>query len=691
MKHFLKGFVTCGLIVAAFVAQSGVASASWNQNLIIDDYIFTNAGSMGPSQVDAFLNSLPNSCISLNHGFSAPDPTGYSPSGGFTFGGNVSAGSVITHASQVYGLNPQVLLDTLQKEQSLVDGSAGCSTLRYTAATGYGCPDGGTTYNYSGLNLYTINGVTTTSVNGTCVNSSAKAGFSQQVIRAAWLLKFSQERSEGNIGWAVVTGSWDNSDDPQTCYSGAMTAGYRQVCPSGPTTYYDGYTTIDGTAVSMGSGATASLYRYTPHFHGNQLFVSIWEGWWGPTLSGTYTWSTGGYAIMDSTKTYYVDPGYLLPGEHYVAILQAVNTGTATWLKGGTNPVVLATSEPTSRASRFCLNTWLACNRPATLTESSVAPGQTGHFEFAFVAPFQLGNYGEYFKPVAEMLKWFNDVHPNDGFGIRVVSPGSFSWSTTGYAVKNKSGVAVDPGQLQPGYRYDVTLAATNTGTATWKNNNGIPVTLAARDPKNSIFCTNNWVGCQRPVKLQETSVAPGQVGHFVFEIQAPLAVGQFREWFKPVAEMYTWFNDAPYEELGVWTVAGTYTWSTTGFSVKDQSNNPVNPSQLHAGQTYSATIDATNTGTATWTNTGPTPVTLASSNPTSRMSALCSPNWIACNRPWFLTESSVAPGQTGHFTFAFQAPSNTGTYREWFKPVAENLRWFNDAAYNELPVTVIP
>ncbi len=279
-------FVTFLVATIATLAlpQSAFAS-SFNQNRIIDDAVFDNIASMTSSQIDSWLNTNfgSTSCISTDHGFSAPDPVGYNPTQGFLYGGNVSAGQVIYDASQAYDINPQAILTTLQKEQSLVDGSAGCSTLRYAAATGYGCPDGGTTYSYSGLNLYTINGATSTSVSGTCVNTSLKAGFSQQVIRAAWLLKFGEQRSEGNINWAVIKGNWDNSDDPQTCYGGPMTEGTWQRCPSGPSVYYDGYTTIDNTSVHMDNGATAALYWYTPHFPGNQNFFNIYTSWFGDT------------------------------------------------------------------------------------------------------------------------------------------------------------------------------------------------------------------------------------------------------------------------------------------------------------------------------------------------------------------------------------------------------------------------
>ncbi|MBI3624228.1 hypothetical protein HY218_01200, partial [Candidatus Saccharibacteria bacterium] len=262
MKKILMGFgFNFVVVMVGLLLHATPASAAFTANNLIDDGHFDNTATMSSAQIDAWLNSnFPSSCISTNRGFSAPDPTGYSPSGGFTYGSNVSAGRVIYDAAQVYGLNPQVVLTTLQKEQSLISGNAGCSTLRYVGAMGYGCPDGGTTHNYSGLNLYTINGTTVTSVSGTCVNTASKAGFSQQVIHGVWLLKFGEQRSEGNTSWNVQKPGWDNSDDPQTCYSGPMTQGYRKRCSSDATTvYYDGYTPIDGTSTHMDTGATAAL------------------------------------------------------------------------------------------------------------------------------------------------------------------------------------------------------------------------------------------------------------------------------------------------------------------------------------------------------------------------------------------------------------------------------------------------
>lgn len=286
LRSFLNAVVAI-LLVCAILIPPQASAVTLDRNRIMDDSIFNNFNSMSAGQIDTFLNGFPYSCISPNSGFRAIDPTGYNPSTGFQYGGYVTAGQVIYDAGQAYGLNPQVLLTTLQKEQSLVAGGAGyCNNgdeHKYAAAVGYGCPDGGTRYSYTGLSLYQRNGVVVSNTGTTCVNSASKAGFSQQVIRAAWLLKFGQQRARGNINWAVIKGNWNNSDDPQSCYGGPTMEGTFAVCPSSPATYHDGYYTIDGATVHIDSGATAALYWYTPHFSGNQNFVNIFSQWFGST------------------------------------------------------------------------------------------------------------------------------------------------------------------------------------------------------------------------------------------------------------------------------------------------------------------------------------------------------------------------------------------------------------------------
>jgi hypothetical protein len=309
MKSICKAVFFIGLILTISGALSGSAFADTiNYNDIIDDTVFDNTTTMNAAQIDSFLNTFSSSCISAHNGFKSPDPTGYSPDTGFRFGPNVSAGTVIYHAAQAYDMNPQVLLATLQKEQSLVTGTAGCypNTPDKNTATPCNLYNNGKVYNCTGACPYG-GGCIPIAVGYGCPGkcNADQEGFSNQIIRAAWRLSFDRHRAEGQMNWYVLKTNWDNSDDADSCYSGPMTQGTYAICPSGAASYYDGYYTISGTSVHMDNGATAALYHYTPFLHGQALFFSNFTNWFGTTLSSYLLRSTSNstvYLVSDDTK-----------------------------------------------------------------------------------------------------------------------------------------------------------------------------------------------------------------------------------------------------------------------------------------------------------------------------------------------------------------------------------------------------
>jgi len=273
------------LIILVLTGSSYVAVFSqttkadnFNQNNLMDDAVFDDSNSMTATQIQSFLSSFPNSCLA---NYTAPYPSDY-----FTYGADAPASVIIRQAATTWGINPKVILATLEKEESLVSGNLGCAAWQYNSAVGMGCPDG-----------------------GTCP-APAYAGFSKQVMKGMWQLKFSKERAVGNV-------TWDGDGDIQ--YYGYMTAGTRARIQGGATAYYDGTATIDSTLVTMKTGATAALYTYTPHFHGNQNFVTIFNAWFGSTqfpqpIGGSlyYQISTGDiYLINDSTRYYIPSQGVL--------------------------------------------------------------------------------------------------------------------------------------------------------------------------------------------------------------------------------------------------------------------------------------------------------------------------------------------------------------------------------------------
>lgn len=111
---------------------------------------------MNTATIQAFLNAKVPVC-DTNHapggGFSAPficlkdfrqDTPARDVSPGLCNGfgaGNKSAAQIIFEVAQSCGVNPQVLIVLLQKEQGLVTDTWPWPT-QYRSATGYGCPDG---------------------------------------------------------------------------------------------------------------------------------------------------------------------------------------------------------------------------------------------------------------------------------------------------------------------------------------------------------------------------------------------------------------------------------------------------------------------------------------------------------------------------------------------------------------------
>src|SRR5206468_906709 len=61
--------------------------------------------------------------------------------------------------------------------------------------------------------------------------------------------------------------------------------------------------TQDGTSIIVANGATSSMYYFTPFVSGNTHFVSIYEGWFGPTQDGLVSVKNGGvYKVENGTK-----------------------------------------------------------------------------------------------------------------------------------------------------------------------------------------------------------------------------------------------------------------------------------------------------------------------------------------------------------------------------------------------------
>jgi hypothetical protein len=178
-------------------------------------------------------------------------------------------------------------------------------------------------------------------------------------------------------------------------------------------------------SVSSGANATFGFWMKAPYSGGNfsEYFTPLAEGITWLTdiglkydLSVTppqFTWQmTSQYAFTDETKTVQKNMANMAPGERAYVGFTAKNTSNLTWRNSGASPLLLGTFNPCERRSNFSTDSnWLSVTRPTILKEASVAPGETGTFEFWMTAPQNAnGVYNERLALVLEGVRWLNDT-----------------------------------------------------------------------------------------------------------------------------------------------------------------------------------------------------------------------------------------------------------------------------------------
>ncbi|GAA4198389.1 hypothetical protein GCM10022219_27770 [Microbacterium oryzae] len=220
---------------------------------IVSDAVFYNSGAMSAAQIQTFLKSKVPTCRSgytclkdfrMTTSTRKADAYCTKPYAGAA---NESAATIIAKVAQACGINPQVLLVMLQKEQGLVTHTWP-SDWRYTIAMGMACPD-------------------------TAACDTRYYGFQNQVYGAARQYQ------------VYATSSWFN---------------WFPVGKSSRVQYHPNASCGSG-AVTIKNKATASLYYYTPYqpnaaalragygtgdacsAYGNRNFYNYFTDWFGPT------------------------------------------------------------------------------------------------------------------------------------------------------------------------------------------------------------------------------------------------------------------------------------------------------------------------------------------------------------------------------------------------------------------------
>jgi hypothetical protein len=263
-------FSSFSIFILHSIPAQALSGSEFKAGRIIDDSVFFNKDSMSVNQIQQFLNAKVPVCdrnrASSNPSYQPPwtclkeyqenittkaNNIGQFNSDGTpkSVAGGKSAAQIIWDVGQQYGINPQVLIVMLQKEQSLITDNWPWN-VQYQKAMGYACPD-------------------------TAPCDEQYYGFYNQVSSAAWQLKRYMQFPDSYNYKAGVTR-------------------YIQYSPDA---------TCGGTNVLIENPATAALYNYTPYqpnagalsnlygssacgAYGNRNFWRFFNDWFGGTLAG---------------------------------------------------------------------------------------------------------------------------------------------------------------------------------------------------------------------------------------------------------------------------------------------------------------------------------------------------------------------------------------------------------------------
>jgi hypothetical protein len=287
------------------------SSSDWQASDIIDDALFYNNNAMSTQDIQNFLNQKVPTCdtngtqmynstitdaqYAASQGWPGPayvclkdyyqvprsDQIVSNLSTNVTPSGAISAAQIIKNAADTYGINPQVLLVTIQKESLNLLNDNWPLPSQYISAMGYGCPD-------------------------TAPCDPQYAGFYNQMMNSARQFQLYK-------------------NNPSS---------YRYKYLQNNTILYNPSTSCGSSTVYISSQATAGLYNYTPYqpnqsainnlygngdscsSYGNRNFWRTFTDWFGPSTSSHLRYSViqgpnssnlylqtsaGKYYISDST------------------------------------------------------------------------------------------------------------------------------------------------------------------------------------------------------------------------------------------------------------------------------------------------------------------------------------------------------------------------------------------------------
>jgi hypothetical protein len=406
------------------------------------------------------------------------------------------------------------------------------------------------------------------------------------------------------------------------------------------------------------------------------------------------------------------------PGETGHVTVALKNTGKAAWHNDGPYPVRLGTKD--DAAFPLADASWTASRDRLSLAEPEVKPGEVGHFSGTFAAPADSKplRIKQFFAPLVEGKEWFGqDIGIYEMFyvGDKQHQPYTVDDYQAAYAGQVNVGHP-----LQTGDTAEATMTWRNTGSAVWFADGPFPVRLRGIRPKDRgsgfVDTTDPRTVGAAGIRLPVDKVEPGETVTFTLPVKVAEQVvpGDYKEYFRPVAEGSTWFgrDDAWWP----FTVTAKQDDGSSGGSAgnpggpgdqggsdptddnpddgtgPDQPDDyaaadyraelvtPAKPKRLHRGQTAVVKTVLRNTGPADLFADGDQRVTLRLVRP-DHSSYFLDPtsDKVIGQRAVTLDQDEVHQGDRFSFTIPLRVKKGirTGLYREHYRLSADSVTLF--------------
>lgn len=293
MRRLFSLLTSIALVAVGFVAQpwpsqpaeAAPPGSAFDPGLIISDSVFFDFGTLTQAQIQAVLDSKVSDCRATDPAVdclktylsdipetAATGEGEVGPCKAIAAKTGATAAEIIYTIANACGVNPKVLIVTLQKEQGLVTSTKPTEYM-YRAAMGFGCPD---------------------SDPGIC--GKVYTGLFNQLYRAA-----KQFRWYGNPAGSFTY--WKPGRTVAMRYNPKSSCGTKSFELKSQATanlyYYTPYTPNDAALNNLyGTGDSCSAY-------GNRNFWRFYHDWFGSPIGGGYLLKAAGtetFLIVDKVK-----------------------------------------------------------------------------------------------------------------------------------------------------------------------------------------------------------------------------------------------------------------------------------------------------------------------------------------------------------------------------------------------------